>query len=435
MKKTYKTCKDLEHSLYVAPNEIRSCCQRFFYEGKMRGDAKLIPIRENITPTSSDLINARKKLFDEIQEDKNEDCKGCPFLTETDKKPEFTSNVSHLSIEHHSVCNLRCSYCSETYWGGKRSKYNVVEFISYLSKSKSLNNCDQVVWGGGEPTLDKSFEEILEEIHNHANPKTYHRVFTNAVRYSDPVSKFLKKGLIKITTSIDAGTEETFKKVRGRPRFKNVFENLKKYSDVDPTKVTIKYIFTEDNYSEKEIDAFVENCKKFNLNNCNYQISLNYKNSNLEFKILKSITYLFYSLFKNDIKKIFLDDHIMIRFSSLKDNELSELKNYLSDHDASHILLDPFKVKDLIIYGAGKIAWEIISKTNFFKEIENYDLVDNDKLKIGQNLFDKKIMPPSIIKDDNRDIFIATAQHYDDVYKKILSVKGNSKNIISGLFI
>ena len=44
-------------------------------------------------------------------------------------------------------------------------------------------------------------------------------------------------------------------------------------------------------------------------------------------------------------------------------------------------------------------------------------------------------MPPSIIKDDNRDIFIATAQHYDDVYKKILSVKGNSKNIISGLFI
>ena len=227
MKKTYKTCKDLEHSLYVAPNEIRSCCQRFFYEGKMRGDAKLIPIRENITPTSSDLINARKKLFDEIQEDKNEDCKGCPFLTETDKKPEFTSNVSHLSIEHHSVCNLRCSYCSETYWGGKRSKYNVVEFISYLSKSKSLNNCDQVVWGGGEPTLDKSFEEILEEIHNHANPKTYHRVFTNAVRYSDPVSKFLKKGLIKITTSIDAGTEETFKKVRGRPRFKNVFENLR----------------------------------------------------------------------------------------------------------------------------------------------------------------------------------------------------------------
>ena len=34
-------------------------------------------------------------------------------------------------------------------------------------------------------------------------------------------TKFLEKSLIKITTSIDAGTPETFKKVRGRPKFYN----------------------------------------------------------------------------------------------------------------------------------------------------------------------------------------------------------------------
>ena len=328
-----------------------------------------------------------------------------------------------------------CSYCSEIYWGGKKSKYNVVEFISYLSKSNSLDNCKQVVWGGGEPTLDKSFHEILEDIHAHANPKTYHRVFTNAVRYSDAVTKFLEKGLIKITTSIDAGTEETFRKVRGRPKFKNVFENLQTYSKIDSTKITIKYIFTDENHDEKEIDAFVETLKKYNLENCNYQISMNYKDSNLEFQMLKSITYLFSSLFKSNIKKIFLDDHIMIRFGSLADNELIELKNYLIKNDAVHILLDPLKVKDIIIYGAGNIAGEMISKTDFFKTIENYDLVDGDKSKIGQKLFDKKIMSPSIIKNDDRSIFIATAQHYDAVYKNILNLKGNDKNVICGLII
>ena len=106
---------------------------------------------------------------------------------------------------------------------------------------------------------------------------------------------------------------------------------------------------------------------KYDLQNCNYQISLNYKNSNLEFKILKSITYLFSTLFKNNVKKIFLDDHIMIRFSSLTSFELLELKTYLIEKNAAHILLDPFKIKDMIIYGAGNIAGEIISKTNFFK--------------------------------------------------------------------
>jgi len=431
----YKSCKYLEEALYVAPNEIRACCQRFFYNGKMRGDAKLLSIVENKTPKSSDIAKARKKNFDEIQLGKNNDCKGCIFLKETKEKPIFTSNISHLSIEHHSVCNLRCSYCSEIYWGGKRSKYNVVEFISYLAKNNSLENCHQVVWGGGEPTLDKSFEQILEEIHKRANPKIYHRVFTNSVRYSEPITRFLKKGLIKIVTSIDSGTPETFKKVRGREKFYNVFENLKIYAKIDPSKITVKYIFTEDNYEEKEIDGFVENCEKYNLGNCNFQISLNYKNKNLDIKILKAISYLFFRLSKNNFKKIFLDDHIMFRFSSLNKSELENIKKYLIEKKAINVLLDPKKINDLIIYGAGKIATEIIKKTNFIKEIKNFDLVDSDDSKVGNFLLDKKINSPEILKNDNRFIYIATAQSYDEVLKNIINIKENSEKVVTGLLL
>ena len=145
----YKTCKHIEESLYVAPNEVRACCQRFFYEGKMRGDAKLLEIKDGVTPTADDLKKEDKKLFDEVQEDKNEDCKGCPFLKKTNNKPLISHYIKHLSIEHHSVCNLRCNYCSETYYGGKRSKYDVVEFIKYLNDSGSFENTRQVVWEVG----------------------------------------------------------------------------------------------------------------------------------------------------------------------------------------------------------------------------------------------------------------------------------------------
>ena len=431
----YKTCQDLEESLYIAPNEIRSCCQRFFHKDKMRGDAKLIDIKDGITPTASDIKKARKKIFDEIKKDENEDCIGCPFLKKTKEKPNFSSKIKLLSIEHHSVCNLRCNYCSEIYWGGKRSKYNVVEFISYLSKSNSLNDCNQVVWGGGEPTLDKSFEQILEEINHHANPKTYHRVFTNSVRISEPVIKFLKKGLIKITTSIDAGTPETFKKVRGRPKFLNVFENLQKYAEIDPNKVTIKYIFTEENKEEPELKAFVQNCLKYGLEKCNYQISLNFKKERFNFDFLKSIIYLFSNLYKNKINKVFLDDHIMNRFGSLNDEEIRKINVYSKINKSEEIILKPELINDIIVFGAGKISNEIIKKTNFFKNIHNFDLVDSDISKIGKKLNNKTILSPSILKNDNRKIFIATAQHYDAVYSKILEIKGNNKNIINGLII
>tara|TARA_Y100000992_G_scaffold301533_1_gene272673 strand:- start:569 stop:1867 length:1299 start_codon:yes stop_codon:yes gene_type:complete len=431
----YKTCKDLENSLYVAPNEIRACCKRFFYEGKMRGDAKLLDINGNQSPKVSDIKKARQKVFDEIQENKNEDCKGCVFLREVKEKPNINSNISYLSVEHHSVCNLRCTYCSEIYWGGKRSKYNVVEFITYLSENRTLDNCDQVVWGGGEPTLDKSFEQILEAIHEKANPKIYHRVFTNSVRLSDPIIKFLKKGLIKIVTSVDAGTAETFKKIRGREKLENVFENLSKYAKIDPNKVTVKYIFTEGNIKEEELNAFVENCIKNNLQNCNYQISLNFKKSKLESDILKAVTYLFFKLSTNGFKKIFLDDHVMMRFNSLNENEHKMIKKYLNDKNAKEVLLDADKIKDLVVYGAGTIATDIIKKTNFFKKIKNFDLIDSDYKKIGNVVLNKKIKSPEILKDDDRDIFIATALGYDEVFQNILRIKGNSRKIITGLIL
>ena len=85
----YKTCKDLEDSLYIAPNEIRACCKRFFYKDKMRGDAKLLDIIDGKTPTAEDLVKGRQKLFDEIQDDKNDQCLGCPFLKKFQKNQKF----------------------------------------------------------------------------------------------------------------------------------------------------------------------------------------------------------------------------------------------------------------------------------------------------------------------------------------------------------
>ena len=62
MTKTYKSCKSLETSLYIAPNEIRACCQRFFRDGKMRGDAKLLSIKDGATPSIIEIKKAREKI-------------------------------------------------------------------------------------------------------------------------------------------------------------------------------------------------------------------------------------------------------------------------------------------------------------------------------------------------------------------------------------
>ena len=433
--KKYLSCKDLEKSLYIAPNEIRSCCQRFFYKNQMRGDAKLLDIKDGHTPTVYEIKKARTDLFEKIQNNNSKSCNGCPFLYETEKKPNFDSSVNHLSIEHHSVCNLRCTYCSETYYGGVRSKYNVVEFIKYLSENKSFKNCKQVVWGGGEPTLDKSFELIVREIDKYANPNLYHRVFTNSVRYHNAVEEFLKDGSIKIVTSIDSGSSETFKKIRGRDKFFNVFENLKKYSEIDPSKITIKYIFTDGNEKEDELVNFVNYCVKYNLNKCSYQISMNYKYSELKFQNLKKISLLMGLLKKKGIKKFFCDDHIALRFKKIDTKEKNDLIKFLKDRNIDDIILTNGNIEKINFYVIGDIATNFLNKSDSVELFKQLELYDSDENKIGNKVNDFIIKKPEDLRKNSNKIFISTAQSYDDIYQFLKKINIDTERVISGLLI
>ena len=89
----------------------------------------------------------------------------------------------------------------------------------------------------------------------------------------------------------------------------------------------------------------------------------------------------------------------------------------------------------MIVYGSGNIAKQLITKTIFFKNIKKYEVVDSNKGVIGNEFFNKKIMSPEILKNNNRKVFIAAAQQYDEIYKKILNVRGNTNNIVCGLIV
>ena len=50
----------------------------------------------------------------------------------------------------------------------------------------------------------------------------------------------------------------------------------------------------------------------------------------------------------------------MLRFSSLNKEELDMFNYYLNSHNSLDVILNPVEVKNLVIFGAGKIAGEII---------------------------------------------------------------------------
>ena len=137
----------------------------------------------------------------------------------------------------------------------------------------------------------------------------------------------------------------------------------------------------------------------------------------------------------NNINKVFVDDHIASRFMSLDIEEIKKLEKYLLEHKFKNIILNANEIEDLVLYGAGNIAQELVRKTSFFKNLRNFDIVDSDEEKIGNTFFKKKILSKEILKNDKRKVFIASALFYDEIYDNIVQIKGNENNIITGLIV
>ena len=48
--------------------------------------------------------------------------------------------------------------------------------------------------------------------------------------------------------------------------------------------------------------------------------------------------------------------------------------------------------------------------------------------------FGKKILPPESLKLDDRKVFIAAAQSYDEIIQEIKYFRGNTDSVINGIF-
>ena len=259
------------------------------------------------------------------------------------------------------------------------------------------------------------------------------RVYSNSIRYNKLIHQYLDEKKIILTTSTDAGTQETFEKVRGvKKGFINIFENLQKYNRNKSNYIIIKYILTEENYNNKEIDAFINLLIRFNLVNCNFEISTDYKFENLNIEKAFSIVYFYNTLRKAGAEFIYFDDHVRKRlYRTLKNNidKIDLEKNNLFEN------LREFFDQDIIVWGTGAYANEIIKNSFLFKKSKVAFFVDSKISKSDDLFLNCHVLKPEKLLGTNKPIFIASSTYWQTIYKKILKLGVNKNRVINTLVI
>jgi poly(ribitol-phosphate) beta-N-acetylglucosaminyltransferase len=431
------SCPALHHEIYLGPDEVRTCCKRFFVAGEKKGDVVLKKIKPDEAVTTELILTEKQKLLNKINNGEKNDCDGCPFL-EKKEWPELTTlSVKHISFEHHSVCNMKCTYCDEIYYGGQKPNYNVSELITDLFDKGALSSCKSVVWGGGEPGIGKNFSELINEVSDKLALED-HRVLTNALEYNGDVKKLLDSGALKITTSIDAGFKETFATVRGhkgKSGLHKVLSNLKSYAESNPQNVIIKYIFTESNTSLSELAEFCENIKKYKLLDCPFQLSYDFERENVSADDLVSLIYLRQRLIGAGAHNVFFDDLLWMRIGAVYEANQDLIVNRLIDLNINDSLADPSRYSRVTVWGAGQLAVDLISNAHFFKTVHIEYFVDSDPSKWGTQFLGKEVHDPRSLLENNYPVIISAAQFYPSIIESTRKLNINSSRIIKDLIL
>ncbi len=430
------SCYDLHNSVFLTPDEIRTCCKRFFVNNKIKGDVAILNRSKYHYNefTSENILKEKKGLHVRINAGIAEECMGCPYLEFKNWGSINKLRIEYISLEYSSVCNMRCSYCSDKYFAGKKAEYNVELLLRQLFEEGCLESCNTIVWGGGEPTLDSIFNKLLAFMALKF-PNVKQRVFTNATRFSELINKLLKEDKILSITSIDAGNEENFYKIRKHEGFKEVFENLKRYSLSKPENLIIKYIITEHDSSLEELQSFVKYIQKYSLERCNFQISFNFKKEFVDFDSLISVIALYTYLSDINVRFIFFDDLFWQRISNELNTQYDKLLEKLKGLNLLRAFANNEKYKSVVIWGAGIQAKFLLEKSTFFKKVKIEYLVDNSAEKIGKNYFGYKVLPPEVLLESDSYVVIAAVQNIPNILSNFYKLGLSESRLIKGLVI
>jgi len=264
MEKEYYSCRFIETGLVFAVDKLLLCC----LTNHGRGCPQACDFHGGELPVERILAFREEVRIQNQQPGHYPLCEGCGFLIK--KKWENQAYAfSHITLAHFTHCNLACNYCYVTKDGflTKPAKgYDVYHILKKMIQDRQLSPHSKIAWGGGEPTIYPDFERVFQLLLDFG---VYQDVATNGTVMSPVLKEALLKGKAGIICSVDAGTPETYQKIKNQDFFQKVWHNLAEYAKTNG-RVAAKIIVTQENCHE--IMPFIDMVERAHVLHIIYEV-------------------------------------------------------------------------------------------------------------------------------------------------------------------
>lgn len=140
----------------------------------------------------------------------------------------FNRQFSYLRLSLTEKCNFKCQYCLPNgYESKQKNTFLTLSEITYLLQTFIPLGIKKIRLTGGEPTLRKDFNAILNHI-SHYSELDEIALTTNGFRLYDHIETWRHSKLKTINVSIDSLDPVIFKQITGDDRFQLILNGIEK---------------------------------------------------------------------------------------------------------------------------------------------------------------------------------------------------------------
>lgn len=340
----YKSCHLIEHGISINVDCIQACClSRDFNKGQLL----ILPVFINNKIDWEHLFFVKRNHRTHQRNGRDlPACEGCYNLREEDWDEE--DYISYINFDHWSQCNSNCIYCG-VQANKPKSKNNVLNAIKELIKSGKFKNTGEITFQGGEPTVLKEFDELLNLFIKEGSKV---RVHSSGILFSRAIREGLKKGAVTVVISPDSADKQTYKTVKRVDKSNNVWDNIKHYrknlpEDLAPN-VKVKYIIIPGiNDSFEEVTLFLNKLREYDIKSAIVDVEYTYANRNtgkVSPHVYILMDYIEHFCKENNMSYDLYDSAIYAdknrNFNKTTDFNIENLKNSLSKYQQENLALN-----------------------------------------------------------------------------------------------
>ncbi len=305
----YFSCRPVRMGFnFYRSGKISSCCFSL--------DPNLVigTINDSITPQR--IMAFQSKLLKSHRlGNAPKSCLSCPNFQMGEWSDHLEGKFTEVTLNHYKACNLKCTHCGYRKNDSMEHDTPHEQVLETIQACINANICSEKLYlgvGGGEPSLSKGIHDILQYALDNGWTAD---INSNAAKFSPLFAEGVNKGNFRLWLTPDAGTPETYLKIKGVDNFKNAWRNIKLYMLETNGQALVKFILEEGNI--EDVPNMIITAKKNNVNKIVLSFDMNIKPSDFE-NYRKPIHYFLQLAEQNNIvvlKGALLQD-VLLKFNS-----------------------------------------------------------------------------------------------------------------------